>query len=435
MIFDESYITFRNKCYRSKVGIPTGGCTSRQQADVFLHRLFKLLKPNMPLWRFISLWRRFIDDIFGLWSGSTEEFLQFVIELNLLAAPYGIKFGDYAIGTSVNFLDVTLSINEMTKLIEYSLYVKPTDSRLYLRTNSFHPRHVFGGVALSQMMRVINRNSTNQGKIRDLDQIEKDLEKSGHVPEHLAKTRAEAEKRVNSKWESSQHLSTNTKTENNMMVCVVDYFEEIDELQNVIKDLSPDIRYLTGDTTTTMVAARKRRSIGNSVLKNKQIGILKTDICKNILCDTNGSSGKKKICMTCPNLVVNKDFNLFINNKKVNILENVNCKVSNVVYLAVCKLCNQAGLEDKAYVGQTTQALHKRMNTHRSCFKESDTKRARSALALHSRKVHKDKCGMIDFLIIVLQQVEPLLLDKREQFFINRFRTNTIGLNRMMVIT
>ena len=68
-IFDKfSYITCKGKCYGSKKGIATGGCVSRQEADILLHRLFKkLIKPKIPLWAFISLWRRFIDDIFGMW--------------------------------------------------------------------------------------------------------------------------------------------------------------------------------------------------------------------------------------------------------------------------------------------------------------------------------------------------------------------------------
>ena len=256
MIFDNSYITFKGKCYGSKKGIATGGCVSRQEADILLHRLFKKLKPKIPLWAFISLWRRFIDDIFGIWSGTKDQFHNFVTELNSFAAPYGIKFGDHAIGPSVNFLDVTLSINETSKLIEYKLFVKPTDSRLYLRTESFHPPHVFSGVALSQMMRVIHRNSTDKGKTHDLDQLEQDLEKSGHDRDQLHHSRIEAEKRI-----ANRPFNTPSKTEDppNLIVCAVDYFKEIQELQKVLKELEPDIKHLTGLSTSTMVAARKTK--------------------------------------------------------------------------------------------------------------------------------------------------------------------------------
>ena len=88
----------------------------------------------------------------------------------------------------MNFLDVTLSLNP-AGLIDYKLYMKPTDSRLYLRTESFHPSHVFDSVALSQMLRIMNRNSTERGRARDLEKLEEDLERSGHSKTALVKTR------------------------------------------------------------------------------------------------------------------------------------------------------------------------------------------------------------------------------------------------------
>ena len=33
--FEESYVTYENNCFKGKIGIPTGGCISRQIADIF----------------------------------------------------------------------------------------------------------------------------------------------------------------------------------------------------------------------------------------------------------------------------------------------------------------------------------------------------------------------------------------------------------------
>ena len=110
-------------------------------------------------------------------------------QFDLACAQNGIKFGDYSVGTSVNFLDVTLSLNPACRTyrvvcntiqaglrIDYKLYnyMKPTDSGLYLRTESFYPSYVFDPVALSQMLRIMNRNSTGRGKARDLVKLEGD---------------------------------------------------------------------------------------------------------------------------------------------------------------------------------------------------------------------------------------------------------------------
>ena len=196
-----------------------------------------------------------------MWRGTEAQFEEFVIELNSACAQYGIKFGDYSIGTSVNFLDVTLSLNP-AGLIDYKLYMKPTDSRLYLRTESFHPSHVFDSVALSQMLRIMNRNSTERGRARDLEKLEEDLERSGHSRTALVKTRERAVER---------HGATKTeKPAENSIVCVVNYFYEIDQLKSILRDADSDIKHLVGEEVKIMVAARRCPTIRDNVVKNRQ---------------------------------------------------------------------------------------------------------------------------------------------------------------------
>ena len=76
-------------------------------------------------------------------------------------------------------------------LIQHKLYRKPTDSRLYLKTHSFHSAHVFSGIAKSQMMRVKKRNSIPEQAEKDVDDLFKDLVKCGHKQEDLDSLRME----------------------------------------------------------------------------------------------------------------------------------------------------------------------------------------------------------------------------------------------------
>ena len=48
--FENSYVSYKNECFKSKVGIPTGGSLSRQIADIFLHWiLFIKMTPKLDL--------------------------------------------------------------------------------------------------------------------------------------------------------------------------------------------------------------------------------------------------------------------------------------------------------------------------------------------------------------------------------------------------
>ena len=422
IIFGYSYVTFQGRCFCSKDGIPTGGCTSRQLADCTLYRLFKILRPRLSLWEFIRLWKRFIDDIFGLWRGSKAQFEAFVVELNKAAAPYGIKFGDYSVGTSVNFLDVTLSLNP-AGLIDYRLYTKPTDSRLYLKTDSFHPKHVFDSVALSQMLRILNRNSSEEGQARDLTKLEEDLMRSGHTNNALQKHKEKAMERCSTPKEP--------RKDENSVVCVVNYFNEIEQLKTIIRGVDQDIKHLVGDDVNVMVAARRCPTIRDNVVKNK---MFKNDNSHTV---SDSKPCKSKKCLTCPMYI--SSGNIVVNSVNFKISSKFHCKTDNCIYIAICKICSEKGRSDNAYVGQTTQPLHKRMNGHRSCFVLAEMKRGESALSLHAFEEHYDKkhrqktYNLNNFNVTVLCQVGPLALDRKESYYIEKFRTNTRGLNRMVV--
>ena len=60
--FENSYVSYKEETFSSKIGIPTGGSLSRQIADIFLHWvLFKKVNPNIATIEAIRLFKRFID--------------------------------------------------------------------------------------------------------------------------------------------------------------------------------------------------------------------------------------------------------------------------------------------------------------------------------------------------------------------------------------
>ena len=88
-----STLEYRGEFFRAIKGVPTGGSISRPLADTFLKFLKIFLKENIDNWDLlVKLWKRYIDDIFGIWSGTEEEFYDFVKLLNSKAATYGIEF-------------------------------------------------------------------------------------------------------------------------------------------------------------------------------------------------------------------------------------------------------------------------------------------------------------------------------------------------------
>ena len=421
LIFDKSYVKCQDACYKSLVGIPTGGCNSRQVADILLHRLLGIVKDRIQLWEMIDHLRRFIDDIFGLWKGSKRQFQQFVGELNEATKPFGIKFGSYEIGSEVNFLDLTIWVDD-EGLLQHKLYRKPTDSRLFLKTGSFHPPHVCNSVAQCQIARVARRNSLPEPKEEDLKSLFEDLAKCGHSIKKLEEHRKKVEERPTSCSQSEPDSDTMT------MTLVMDYFHEISELKGVLRSLESDISRVTGKDTSVRVANRRGQTIGGRVVKN---GSLCAE--EDLIRDSQCCEAPK--CRTC-SLLCKPGENLSVNGMTVKVPDKYTCKSKNVLYIAQCKSC-EPGTEN-TYVGQTTQAVHKRMNGHRSCFvdpseKSAPEKAEKSALAEHTLRHHPGSHSMSNFKLTIYDQFKPSELDKGESILIEKLRTNVLGLNRMKV--
>ena len=269
LIFSESFITYKGEGYSNKEGIPTGNCISRQVADVTMHWvLFKQINKKMKNWSLIDLWKRFIDDVYGVWMGSTRQFNLFVDLLNKLAEPFGIRFADQQIGKSVNFLDLTLSLDPNNQ-IQYRLFRKETDARNYLRTDSYHLHQVFDSVAFSQMIRIIKRNSQDHTCAEDLNELKDDLTRCGHNSDKLEEIKPKAVLRALENTEGSNRATESKKQDS--LVLSIQHSRDNIALKKLISDLEPDIKKICGDIRI-IFAIRKHPSIGNRIVKNRQLG-------------------------------------------------------------------------------------------------------------------------------------------------------------------
>ena len=117
----------------------------------------------------LYLWWRYVDDIFFLWEHEEEKLKSFIDNINKIH-PTPKFTADWS-KTSINFLDVTVSITEGTT--ETDLYVKPTDSHQYLLLSTCHHFYWKKGIPYSQTLR-LNRISSNN---RFFDKRCNDLDK------------------------------------------------------------------------------------------------------------------------------------------------------------------------------------------------------------------------------------------------------------------
>lgn len=97
---------------------------------------------------------RYLDDIFGIWTFSEADFLEFLqildshnpsIRLKHSLHKEHIDFLDTTVFKGPDFLD--------THSLDIKVYFKDTDTHALLFKSSFHPRHTFKGLVKSQLIR------------------------------------------------------------------------------------------------------------------------------------------------------------------------------------------------------------------------------------------------------------------------------------------
>ena len=270
------------------------------------------------------------------------------------------------------------------------------------------------------MIRVISRNSKQSNCVEDLNELKKDLIRSGHCAVVINTLEPKAHTRALENKEPQAGLDDQKQS----LVFSVTYFKEIGALKKLVKGIEGDIVSLCGDVRI-IFAMRKHLSIGNTMVKNRK------------LCEASGSNEKDTDsqrchagrCKTDPVLFDSNE--VMVNGKICKLDFSLNCKDQNIIYLAKCHICAEF---NNAYFGQTVQCGNKRMNGHRDKFKlDVNLSYEKSALSMHCFEQHPDKFDMSYFQIGFVKKVNPLNLDREEDIIINTYKTNIWGLNRIKV--
>ena len=113
--------------------------------------------PNKPL-----LYLRYLDDIFGVWGNSREEFEVFLNILNTHHPAISITHNIQE--KEIEFLDTTVFFTPQPpghKTLGTKVYFKETDRHALLHKSSYHPKHTFKGIIKSQLIR-FHRICTHQ---------------------------------------------------------------------------------------------------------------------------------------------------------------------------------------------------------------------------------------------------------------------------------
>lgn len=121
-------------------------------ANIYMAEWERNVLPKCPRRPLVYL--RYLNDIFGIWPHSEEEFRQFVDILNHHHASIKVRFEIQR--ERLTFLDTQVFFTprkDSSRGLATKVHFKDTDTHALLHGTSFHPRHTFRGIVKSQLIR------------------------------------------------------------------------------------------------------------------------------------------------------------------------------------------------------------------------------------------------------------------------------------------
>ena len=106
------------------------------------------------------LWKRFIDDVFIIWTGSTSEFTTYMTKINQIHRT--IKFTYELNERELTFLDVILYKCDRFNhdhILDIRTHIKSTNKQLYVHATSYHPPTTVSAISKGETNQYLRTNS------------------------------------------------------------------------------------------------------------------------------------------------------------------------------------------------------------------------------------------------------------------------------------
>lgn len=347
IVLHNNYFQFGDNFYLQKTGTAMGSSMAPTYAALFMGKLeadFMKTQQLLP-----SVWYRFLDDIFMIWDHSLEDLHAFIDSLNSFHP--NIKFTCTISQESVSFLDVVVSKAENLN-IKTNVYVKDTNNHQYLDYTSCHPKRCKNGIPFSQAKRYRRIISSDQQFHECLPTLEKYFLDRNYplsiIQEAFDKILPLSQNDALQESSAEKHLVIP------FTITFCPSLPNIGEILNKYWDL---LKLSPNESVRQVYLSYKpilafRRPINLQDQLVRTAFSLEDNIGKSNIC------GKKR-CTHCSNINVGSTFTSHVTGEKYKLFCNSDCTSKNVIYLVTCKKCQMQ------YVGQTSQSVSRRMNSHR----------------------------------------------------------------------
>ena len=154
LVMKNNIFSFGDTLWRQKTGTAMGTPPAPPWATLYFALLEEDVVPQYD--DYLQLYRRFIDDIFGIWlhhqdaATDLEQWTQFQTAIN--SPVYKLVWDFSPLCQSLDFMDLHLTIKG--NQLHTTLYEKPTNLHLYIPPSSCHPPGLLRGIVHGLIFRI-----------------------------------------------------------------------------------------------------------------------------------------------------------------------------------------------------------------------------------------------------------------------------------------
>jgi len=429
LVLNNNLFEFSGETYKQLIGSAMGSSPAPPYSDMFMdRRVDKQISREANLLGQQLFLKRFLDDLFSIFVGSTKKLHELQNQINKINPNIKFTMEHTSIEgecpeercecperKSIPFLDTLCSIENGR--IETDLYRKPTDRNKYLLLDSCHPESQVKNIPFSQFLR-INR-ICSKVEWREAQYMKMKmlfLERkypAGMIDSAMKRARAIPREKA---LEPSKAKTTTQRRP----VLAVTWDPRFPSLQAINKKHWRSMK--TSDQhlekvfpEPPLIAYKRQKNIRNFVIRAKVPPPLLKYPRRNI----PGMRKCQNQCHACPYINEIKEIKTETFKWKIN--SSVNCEDKNIIYLIECNKCFLK------YIGETERSLKDRISEHKTYINQ---KHINQPIGDH---FNKPGHSIDNFTVSVIEKVkssEKLYRKEREKYLIKKFNTYYNGLNK-----
>jgi hypothetical protein len=404
---------FEEQVYQQVFGTAMGTPLAPSAANLFMGWLERQLLDNSPVPIDQDTWKRFIDDIFLLWTGSTEELDTFINFIN--AYHPSIKFSVNSSEVFVPFLDIRVSLEN--GYLQTDLYSKPTDAHAYLVSSSCHPRHTIKNIPFSLFIRLRRLCSSDNCFQERCDELSKQLRKRGHSWKTINSAKAKVFKMSRTQCLQYQHRRKSSR-----VPFVLTHHPDNPPIRTWLHDLHKDMtdnsdRMKHAVPETPVVGERQARSLKTILMPStlppvpdpRPPGCYKCQASRCVMCRDHLVTGNSFVSQHTGEVFTHR--------------HTFSCTSENIIYILWCEQCNCT-----QYVGETKTSLKQRFYKHYSDIRQNIGTYVTEHFNLPGHSINSMKCTPIEQ--ILSPSGDAVRRRQRESFWMTKLNTYyPLGLN------